>query len=198
MNSAEANKDNTDKENKDENSKKENDTQNDKDKNSKGNSTDKSSDSTDVTGKLEIADDTTQDTADEKKNDSDNTDSKDDNIFDNPVLPDEKDNRPTDVEDNLSDEEKEERAEINHTCDGITVSGANLPWYVQFRVSSGDSYQFTNESDAMIFQSYEFELWDLQNDTEYEIPSGEYVSVTVPVKSGYEYTIEHLLDKWCN
>ena len=65
---------------------------------------------------------------------------------------------------------------------------------MQFRVSSGDSYQFTNESDAMIFQSYEFELWDLQNDTEYEIPSGEYVSVTVPVKSGYEYTIEHLLD----
>ena len=179
------NKDNTDKENKDENSKKENDTQNDKDKNSKENSTDKSSDSADVTGKLEIADDTTQDTADEKKNDSDNTDSKDDNIFDNPVLPDEKDNRPTDVEDNLSDEEKEERAEINHTCDGITVSGANLPWYVQFRVSSGDSYQFTNESDAMIFQSYEFELWDLQNDTEYEIPSGEYVSVTVPVKSGW-------------
>ena len=194
VNSAGANKDNTDKENKDENSKKENDTQNDKDKNSKENSTDKSSDSADVTGKLEIADDTTQDTADEKKNDSDNTDSKDDNIFDNPVLPDEKDNRPTDVEDNLSDEEKEERAEINHTCDGITVSGANLPWYVQFRVSSGDSYQFTNESDAMIFQSYEFELWDLQNDTEYEIPSGEYVSVTVPVKSGYEYTIEHLLD----
>lgn len=194
VNSAEANKDNTDKENKDENSKKENDTQNDKDKNSKENSTDKSSDSADVTGKLEIADDTTQDTADEKKNDSDNTDSKDDNIFDNPVLPDEKDNRPTDVEDNLSDEEKEERAEINHTCDGITVSGANLPWYVQFRVSSGDSYQFTNESDAMIFQSYEFELWDLKNNTEYEIPNGDYISVTVPVKSGYQYTIEHLLD----
>ena len=64
VNSAEANKDNTDKENKDENSKKENNTQNDKDKNSKENSTDKSSDSTDVTGKLEIADDTTQDTAD--------------------------------------------------------------------------------------------------------------------------------------
>ena len=194
VNSAKANKDNTDKENKDENSKKENDTQNDKDKNSKENSTDKSSDSADVTGKLEIADDTTQDTADEKKNDSDNTDSKDDNIFDNPVLPDEKDNRPTDVEDNLSDEEKEERAEINHTCDGITVSGANLPWYVQFRVSSGDSYQFTNESDAMIFQSYEFELWDLKNNTEYEIPNGDYISVTVPVKSGYQYTIEHLLD----
>ena len=53
----------------------------------------------------------------------------------------------------VSDEEKEERAALNHTCDGITVSEVNLPWYVQFRVSSGDSYQFTNESDAMIFQS---------------------------------------------
>lgn len=131
--------------------------------------------------------DNTEDTSDDKN-------SGDDNIFDNPVLPDEKDDRPTDAEDDLSEEEKEARAEVNHTCDGITVSGINLPWYVQFRVSSGDSYQFTNESDAMIFQSYEFELWDLQNDTEYEIPSGEYISVTVPVKSGYQYTIEHLLD----
>lgn len=45
-----------------------------------------------------------------------------------------------------------------------------------------------------MFQSYEFELWDLKNDTEYEVPDGEYVSVTVPVKAGYSYTIEHLLD----
>ena len=133
----------------------------------------------------------TQDKEDTKKDDEDGAD---DNIFDNPVLPDDKDDRPTDAEDSLSDEEKEERAALNHTCDGITVSGVNLPWYVQFRVSSGDSYQFTNESDAMIFQSYEFELWDLKNNTEYEIPNGDYISVTVPVKSGYQYTIEHLLD----
>ena len=124
----------------------------------------------------------------DKENDNDN------NIFDNPIEPDAKDDRPSDVEEDLSDEEKAARAELNHTCDGITVSGINLPWYVQFRVSSGDSYQFANESDAMIFQSYEFELWDLQNNTEYEIPSGEYISVTVPVKAGYDYTIEHLLD----
>ena len=117
-----------------------------------------------------------------------------DNIFDNPIQPEQKDDRPENADDSLSETEKEERAEINHTCNGITVSGINLPWYVQFRVSSGDNYQFTNEDDAMIFQSYEFELWDLQNNTEYEIPSGEYISVTVPVKEGYQYTIEHLLD----
>ena len=117
-----------------------------------------------------------------------------DNIFDNPIQPEQKDDRPEDADDSISETEKEERADINHTCNGITVSGINLPWYVQFRVSSGDNYQFTNEDDAMIFQSYEFELWDLQNNTEYEIPSGEYISVTVPVKEGYQYTIEHLLD----
>ena len=117
-----------------------------------------------------------------------------DNIFDNPIQPEQKDDRPENADDSLSETEKEERADINHTCNGITVSGINLPWYVQFRVSSGDNYQFTNEDDAMIFQSYEFELWDLQNNTEYEIPSGEYISVTVPVKEGYQYTIEHLLD----
>lgn len=117
-----------------------------------------------------------------------------DNIFDNPVKPDQEDDRPAEAEENLTEEEKEARAQVNHTCDGITVSGIDLPWYVQFRVSSGDSYQFTNETDAMIFQSFEFELWDLQNNTEYEIPNGEYISVTVPVKAGYEYTIEHLLD----
>ena len=82
----------------------------------------------------------------------------------------------------------------NHTCDGITVSGIDLPWYVQFRVSGGEDYQFTNEEDATIFKSYEFELWDTQNNTEYKIPDGEYISVTVPVKAGYTYSIEHLLD----
>ena len=104
------------------------------------------------------------------------------------------DTRITTIPDELSDEEKAEIAEANHTCDGITVSGTNLPWYVQFRVTSGDEYEFSNETDASVFKSYEFELWDMINDTEYEIPDGEYLSVTVPVDAGYEYTIEHLLD----
>ena len=65
---------------------------------------------------------------------------------------------------------------------------------MQFRVSGGDDYQFTNEEDVAIFKSYEFELWDTQKNTEYEIPDGEYISVTVPVKAGYTYSIEHLLD----
>ena len=72
--------------------------------------------------------------------------------------------------------------------------GINLPWYVQFRVASGENYEFTNEEAANLFKSYEFELWDTKNNTEYEIPDGEYLSVTVPVKAGYDYTIEHLLD----
>lgn len=45
----------------------------------------------------------TQDKEDTKKDDEDGAG---DNIFDNPVLPDDKDDRPTDAEDSLSDEEK--------------------------------------------------------------------------------------------
>ncbi len=114
-----------------------------------------------------------------------------DNIFEQE---DQKDQRPSDLEENLTEEEKEELAAANHTSNGISVSGINLPWYVQFRATSGEDYQFTNENEANLFKSYEFELWDLRNNTEYEIPDGEYISVTVPVKAGYTYTIEHLLD----
>lgn len=115
-----------------------------------------------------------------------------DNIFDR--KDDTEDKRPQNAATDLTETEKEEIASQNHTCDGITVSGIELPWYVQFRVSGGEDYQFTNEEDATIFKSYEFELWDTQNNTEYKIPDGEYISVTVPVKAGYTYSIEHLLD----
>lgn len=114
------------------------------------------------------------------------------NIFDR--KDDTEDKRPQNAATDLTETEKEEIAPQNHTCDGITVSGIDLPWYVQFRVSGGEDYQFTNEEDATIFKSYEFELWDTQNNTEYKIPDGEYISVTVPVKAGYTYSIEHLLD----
>lgn len=118
----------------------------------------------------------------------------DSNIFDDPEDFDEEDERPTELPESLTEEEKLQHAIMNHNCEGISVSGINLPWYVQFRVTSGESYEFANESEAEIFKSYEFELWDLQNNTEYEIPDGEYISVTVPVKEGYDYTVEHLLD----
>ena len=117
-----------------------------------------------------------------------------DNIFDAADKDIKEDNRSTDFVEDLTDAQKAELAEENHSANGITVSGIDLPYYVQFRVTSGDDYEFTNASEANVFQSYEFELWDLKNDTEYEVPDGEYVSVTVPVKAGYSYTIEHLLD----
>lgn len=118
-----------------------------------------------------------------------------DNIFDGTekeIVPDQR--AQTLAEEEPSDEEKIELAATNHTCNGISVSGINLPWYVQFRAASGENYEFSNEAEANLFKSYEFELWDLKNNTEYEIPDGEYISVTVPVKAGYDYTIEHLLD----
>ena len=119
-----------------------------------------------------------------------------DNIFDGTEKDITADDRAQSVEEDTepSDEEKAQIAEKNHICNGISVSGINLPWYVQFRAASGENYEFTNEAEANVFKSYDFELWDLKNNTEYEIPDGEYLSVTVPVKAGYDYTIEHLLD----
>ena len=121
------------------------------------------------------------------------TSSDEKNIFDDPADFTVSDTRPNTAEDDLTEEEQAARAAENHTCEGITVSGIDLPWYVQFQVESGESYEFKNEEKANIFQSYEFKLWDLKNNTEYEIPDGQYVSVTIPVKEGYEYSIEHLL-----
>ena len=117
-----------------------------------------------------------------------------DNIFDGTDKEIKEDDRSTEFEEDLTDDQKATLAEENHSANGITVSGIDLPYYVQFRVSSGDDYEFTNESEANVFQSYEFELWDLKNNTEYQVPDGEYISVTVPVKAGYSYTIEHILD----
>ena len=77
---------------------------------------------------------------------------------------------------------------------GITITGGFLPWYVQFRVYSGDSLEYDNEGSANIFQSYEFELWDALNGVEYHIPDGETIVVTLPVKDGYTYSVEHILD----
>ena len=130
----------------------------------------------------EATEDTKEDTSSDEKN-----------IFDNPADFTVSDSRPNTAEDDLTEEEQAARAVENHTCEGITVSGIDLPWYVQFQVESGESYEFKNEEKANIFQSYEFKLWDLKNNTEYEIPDGQYVSVTIPVKEGYEYSIEHLL-----
>lgn len=146
--------------------------------------------------------DNTEDTDNNKKENNseiteipeitENPDENTDNIFDRKDEPEDK--RPQNAATDITETEMEAIAQRNHTCDGITVSGIDLPWYVQFRVSGGDDYQFTNEEDAAIFKSYEFELWDTQKNTEYKIPDGEYISVTVPVKAGYTYSIEHLLD----
>lgn len=146
--------------------------------------------------------DNTEDTDNNKKENNseiteipeitENPDENTDNIFERKDEPEDK--RPQNAATDITETEMEAIAQQNHTCDGITVSGIDLPWYVQFRVSGGDDYQFTNEEDAAIFKSYEFELWDTQKNTEYKIPDGEYISVTVPVKAGYTYSIEHLLD----
>ena len=117
----------------------------------------------------------------------------DQNIFDRTPEQDEPSMRVINLSDDLTEEEQQAQAAINHSCNGIYVSGIELPWYVQFRASAGADYEFSNEDTAEIFKSYEFELWDLKNHVPYMIPDGEYISVTVPVKAGYDYTVEHIL-----
>ena len=129
-----------------------------------------------------------------KEDETGTTDNADKNIFDNPQDFMVSTARPDTIEENLTAEEQALAAAVNHNCEGIQVSGVDLPWYVQFQVTSGEEYEFKNEDKATIFQSFEFKLWDLKNNTEYEIPDGQYISVTIPVKEGYEYSIEHLLD----
>lgn len=61
------------------------------------------------------------------------------------------DDRAQSVEEDTepSDEEKAQIAEKNHTCNGISVSGINLPWYVQFRVASGENYDLPMKQKQM-------------------------------------------------
>lgn len=153
---------------------------------------DSKTDSSSDTDKEDAEKDNKKDSKDETPDVTETPEEDKDNIFDR--KDEEEDKRPQNAGTDLTETEKEQTAARNHTCDGITVSGIDLPWYVQFHVSGGEDYEFTNEEDATIFKSYEFELWDTQKNTEYKIPDGEYISVTVPVKAGYTYSIEHLLD----
>ena len=153
---------------------------------------DSKTDSSSDTDKEDAEKDNKKDSKDETPDVTETPEEDKDDIFDR--KDEEEDKRPQNAGTDLTETEKEQTAARNHTCDGIIVSGIDLPWYVQFRVSGGEDYEFTNEEDATIFKSYEFELWDTQKNTEYKIPDGEYISVTVPVKAGYTYSIEHLLD----
>ncbi len=106
----------------------------------------------------------------------------------------EEDTRSTEYGQDLTEEQKLEAAAANHTSNGIFVSGTNLPWYVQFTAKNEDYREFASAGTANIFASFRFELKDLSTGSDYEIPDGEYVSVNVPVKEGYNYTVEHILD----
>lgn len=115
-------------------------------------------------------------------------------IFNRDLVQAETENRLMTVDENISEEEKQRIAEENHCSNGITVTGNDLPWYVQFRAYEMEESQFSINADTNVFRGFEFELWDLRTNTEYEIPEGEYVSVIVPVLEGYTYTVEHILD----
>ena len=148
----------------------------------KNENTEEKKDTTDTTDTTDVKD-TTDPTEDDQKN-----------IFDNPLDFTTADTRPATDETISQKKSGLQGAAQNHSCGRNFCIRYRSSWYVQFQVTSGENYEFKNEDNATIFQSYEFKLWDLKNNTEYEIPDGQYVSVTIPVKEGYKYSIEHLLD----
>lgn len=65
------------------------------------------------------------------------------------------------------------------SCEGLTVTGTFLPWYVQFIVEIKDGVNLETADVSTLLSSYDLKLWDLMTDTEYEIPEGEKVTVTM-------------------
>ena len=83
-------------------------------------------------------------------------------------------------------------AEANHVVNGIRVSGPDLPWNVQLIVGEADSAAFTVSADAAVFQAYDFKLWNMDTDSEYQLSDQSYVTFEIPVEAGYDYKVEHL------
>lgn len=65
---------------------------------------------------------------------------------------------------------------------GVQVSADFLPFYVDLQVSYNDSVsQLPDAGIGEILSAYELKLWDLKEDTEYQIPEGKKVKVLIPL-----------------
>ena len=75
---------------------------------------------------------------------------------------------------------------------GVTVAGDNIPEYVSLEVSGGSASYFSTASQADYFESYDLMLWDNNNGQEYVLGEGQTAYVSIPVKEGYVYQVEHV------
>lgn len=65
---------------------------------------------------------------------------------------------------------------------GVQVYADFLPFYVDLQVSYNDSVsQLPDAGIGEILSAYELKLWDLKNNTEYQIPEGKKVKVLIPL-----------------
>lgn len=65
---------------------------------------------------------------------------------------------------------------------GVQVYADFLPFYVDLQVSYNDSVsQLPDAGIGEILSAYELKLWDLKEDTEYQIPEGKKVKVLIPL-----------------
>ncbi|MGI6094175.1 MAG: hypothetical protein ACOYBL_01970 [Lachnospiraceae bacterium] len=86
---------------------------------------------------------------------------------------------PQNVKDDLT-AAQEASKEILLNCNGLKVTGEFLPWHVQFIAELRTDGALTEQQDVRtLLSSYDLKLWDLMTDTEYKIPEGQKVTVTM-------------------
>lgn len=103
----------------------------------------------------------------------------------------------SDVLEKLSDLQAE-AAVVNHTSNGVTVSG-NIPWFVQLRVTLGNDTDTYVPTGLDTIVPYEMCLWNLMTDSEYILAGGEKVTLTMAVPADIHLydglTIVHYMDE---
>lgn len=89
-------------------------------------------------------------------------------------------------------------AEVNHTSNGVTVSG-NVPWYVQLKVTVGNDTDTYEPTGLETIVPYEMCLWNIITDSEYKLAGGEKVTLTMAVPENIHLydglTIVHYMDE---
>ena len=93
---------------------------------------------------------------------------------------------------------QEEAALVNHTSNGVTVTG-NLPWYVELVVVLGNDTDTYVPTGLETIVPYEMCLWNLLTDSEYVLGGGEKVTLSMAVPENVHLydglTIVHYMDE---
>ena len=79
--------------------------------------------------------------------------------------------------------------EFNHTSNGVAVTGANIPWYVQLRVLVKSKSEYAEITDLeTVILPYEIKLWNLMTQSEYKLEDGREATITISITELEGYT----------